>query len=165
MALRRRLTGEALAEIRVGPDVDRATGTAVELLEDPQPRLRPRARLWVPRGVLVGRAAVAFTIAAALAQTGVLIGRGLATPSPAVGVGTSTSPDGELVERSELFTQDVFVRDIAQWDDLTIAARVGVIPDLIVRALGLSALLFTLGRRMSGPTSRWSRRQHTRVSP
>jgi apolipoprotein N-acyltransferase len=68
------------------------------------------------------------------------------------GISAIIGPDGGLVDRSDLFTADVFVRDIAQRSDLTIAARVGAIPELVLSALGLGALLFSVGRRLFGST-------------
>ena len=55
------------------------------------------------------------------------------------GISAIIGPDGALVDRSELFTADVFVREIAQQRGLTLATRLGPLPELLLSAAGLGA--------------------------
>ncbi|MCA0145557.1 apolipoprotein N-acyltransferase [Blastococcus sp. LR1] len=57
------------------------------------------------------------------------------------GISAVVAPDGTVVRQSELFTPDVFVEEIAQRDDVTIAQRLGAAPEWVLTALGLGALL------------------------
>jgi len=57
------------------------------------------------------------------------------------GISAIVAPDGSLVHRSELFTPDTFVEDIAQRDQRTFAERLGAAPEEVLTALGLGALL------------------------
>ena len=76
------------------------------------------------------------------------------------GISAIIGPDGSLVDRSELFTADLFVREIAQRDELTLATRLGPLPELVLSVLGLGVLLSVPGgrvvrrpRRKRGPTA------------
>jgi apolipoprotein N-acyltransferase len=57
------------------------------------------------------------------------------------GISAVVAPDGTVVRQSELFTPDVFVEEIAQRDDVTVAQRLGAAPEWVLTALGLGALL------------------------
>ena len=72
------------------------------------------------------------------------------------GISAVIGPDGAVVDRSELFTPDVFVRDIAQRDELTLATRLGEIPEHGLSVLGLGALLSVPGGRAVGRPRRQS---------
>ena len=76
------------------------------------------------------------------------------------GISAIIGPDGSLVDRSELFTADLFVREIAQRDERTLATRLGPLPELVLSVLGLGVLLSVPGgrvvrrpRRKRGPTA------------
>jgi apolipoprotein N-acyltransferase len=64
------------------------------------------------------------------------------------GISAIIGPDGSVVDRSELFTEDVFVREIAQRSELTLATRMGGLPELALSVAGLGALLALLGARL-----------------
>ena len=49
--------------------------------------------------------------------------------------------DGSVVHRSELFTPDTFVEQIAQRDSRTVAERLGAAPEWLLTALGAGAVL------------------------
>jgi apolipoprotein N-acyltransferase len=57
------------------------------------------------------------------------------------GISAIVAPDGSLVHRSELFTADTFVEEIAQRDDRTIAERLDAGPEWVLTALGVGAVL------------------------
>ncbi|MFC7572402.1 apolipoprotein N-acyltransferase [Klenkia terrae] len=57
------------------------------------------------------------------------------------GISAVIAPDGSLVRSSDLFTPATFVEDIAQRDGTTVAARVGVWPEVALTVLGLGAFL------------------------
>jgi apolipoprotein N-acyltransferase len=57
------------------------------------------------------------------------------------GISAIVAPDGSLVHRSELFTADTFVEDVAQRDDRTVAERLDAGPEWVLTALGLGAVL------------------------
>jgi apolipoprotein N-acyltransferase len=57
------------------------------------------------------------------------------------GISAVVAPDGSVARQSELFTPDVFVEEIAQRDDVTVAQRLGAAPEWVLTALGLGALL------------------------
>ena len=63
------------------------------------------------------------------------------------GISAVIAPDGTVVDRSALFTSDVFVRDIAQRDQLTLATKLGEIPEHGLSVAGLGALLSAPLRR------------------
>jgi apolipoprotein N-acyltransferase len=60
------------------------------------------------------------------------------------GISAVVAPDGTVAQRSELFTPDVLVEEIAQRDDVTVAQRLGAAPEWVLTALGLGALLVVL---------------------
>nr|WP_279591153.1 apolipoprotein N-acyltransferase [Modestobacter marinus] len=57
------------------------------------------------------------------------------------GISAVVAPDGSLVHRSELFTADTFVEEIAQRDSSTVAERLGAGPEWALTALGVGAVL------------------------
>ncbi|MCZ2816254.1 apolipoprotein N-acyltransferase [Modestobacter sp. VKM Ac-2984] len=57
------------------------------------------------------------------------------------GISAVVAPDGSLVQRSELFTADTFVEEIAQRDSSTVAERLGAAPEWVLTALGVGAVL------------------------
>ncbi|WP_244524075.1 apolipoprotein N-acyltransferase [Blastococcus sp. DSM 46786] len=63
------------------------------------------------------------------------------------GISAVVAPDGTVVRSSELFEPAVFVEEIAQRDDRTIAQRLGVVPEALLTALGLGAVLQAVLRR------------------
>ena len=68
------------------------------------------------------------------------------------GISAVVAPDGSVVRRSELFTPDVFVEEIAQRDSRSIATRVGAGPEWLLTGLGLAALAAAVRlRRTSHP--------------
>ena len=64
------------------------------------------------------------------------------------GISAIIGPDGSIVDQSELFTADVFVRQIAQRTELTLATRLGGLPELALSVAGVGALLTVLGMRL-----------------
>ena len=70
------------------------------------------------------------------------------------GISAVVAPDGSVVRRSELFTPDVFVEDVAQRGERTLATRLGTGPEWVLSALGLGAVLAValpaLARRRAG---------------
>ncbi|MCA1710511.1 MAG: apolipoprotein N-acyltransferase [Actinobacteria bacterium] len=63
------------------------------------------------------------------------------------GVSAVIAPDGRLVERSRVFTQDVLVQQVPLRSGSTLATRLGLLPELLLAALGAAALLVGLVRR------------------
>ncbi|WP_236834037.1 apolipoprotein N-acyltransferase [Blastococcus sp. KM273129] len=63
------------------------------------------------------------------------------------GISAVVAPDGTVVRSSELFEPAVFVEEIAQRDDRTVAQRLGVLPEALLTALGLGAVLLAVLRR------------------
>ncbi|MPQ99666.1 apolipoprotein N-acyltransferase [Modestobacter sp. I12A-02628] len=63
------------------------------------------------------------------------------------GISAVVAPDGSVARQSELFTSDVFVEDIAQRDQRTVAERLDAWPEYLLTALGLGALLVPAVRR------------------
>ena len=63
--------------------------------------------------------------------------------------GTSAviAPDGTLVDRSEVFTRDLLVADVAQRDARTPATRVGAWPELVLALAGLAGVGLARRRR------------------
>ncbi|WP_369138208.1 apolipoprotein N-acyltransferase [Modestobacter versicolor] len=57
------------------------------------------------------------------------------------GISAIVAPDGSLAERSELFTADTFVQQIAQRDSRTVAERLDAGPEWVLTALGVGAVL------------------------
>jgi apolipoprotein N-acyltransferase len=57
------------------------------------------------------------------------------------GISAVVAPDGSLVRRSQLFTPDTFVEEIAQRDQRTVAERLGAGPEWVLTALGAGAVL------------------------
>ncbi|WP_240619297.1 apolipoprotein N-acyltransferase [Blastococcus sp. TF02-8] len=70
------------------------------------------------------------------------------------GISAIIGPDGRLVDRSALFTADTFVRDIAQRGELTVATRLGSLPEWSLSALGLAGVVVALGLRARGRSRR-----------
>ncbi|MGY1722340.1 apolipoprotein N-acyltransferase [Blastococcus sp. SYSU DS0533] len=63
------------------------------------------------------------------------------------GISAVVAPDGTVVRSSELFEPAVFVEQIAQRDDRTVAQRVGVLPEALLTALAVGAVLQAVVRR------------------
>ncbi|WP_138732103.1 apolipoprotein N-acyltransferase [Modestobacter excelsi] len=67
------------------------------------------------------------------------------------GISAVVAPDGSVVRRSQLFTPDTFVEEIAQRDSRTVAERLDAGPEWALTALGVGAVLAAvvpaLGRR------------------
>jgi apolipoprotein N-acyltransferase len=57
------------------------------------------------------------------------------------GISAVVAPDGSLVRRSQLFTPDTFVEEIAQRDSRTVAERLDAAPEWVLTALGAGAVL------------------------
>ncbi|MGY1915116.1 apolipoprotein N-acyltransferase [Blastococcus sp. SYSU DS0973] len=74
------------------------------------------------------------------------VGRTVAVAATS-GISAIVAPDGTVVRSSELFEPDVFVEEIAQRDDRTVAQRLGAAPEWLLTAVGLGAALWALGRR------------------
>nr|WP_246220745.1 apolipoprotein N-acyltransferase [Phytoactinopolyspora mesophila] len=60
--------------------------------------------------------------------------------SALAGVSAVVAPDGEVLQRAELFTQDVLVAEVPLSDARTVATAVGTWPEWIIVALALGAL-------------------------
>jgi len=60
------------------------------------------------------------------------------------GVSAVIGADGEMVDRSEVFTRDVLVQRVALRDDLTPATRLGLVPEIALAGLALLGLLLAL---------------------
>jgi apolipoprotein N-acyltransferase len=56
------------------------------------------------------------------------------------GISAVIAPDGSVARRSELFTPDVFIEQIAQRQQQTMAERLGAGPGWVLTALGLAAV-------------------------
>jgi apolipoprotein N-acyltransferase len=63
------------------------------------------------------------------------------------GISAVIAPDGSVARQSELFTSDVFVEDIAQRDQRTVAERLGAWPEYLLSALALGVLVVPAVRR------------------
>jgi apolipoprotein N-acyltransferase len=57
------------------------------------------------------------------------------------GISAVVAPDGSVVRRSELFTADTFVEEIAQRDSRTVAERLDAGPEWALTALGVGAVV------------------------
>jgi apolipoprotein N-acyltransferase len=57
------------------------------------------------------------------------------------GISAIVAPDGSLVRRSQLFTPDTLVEEIAQRNSRTVAERLDAGPEWVLTALGLGAVL------------------------
>ncbi|WP_138757808.1 apolipoprotein N-acyltransferase [Modestobacter altitudinis] len=57
------------------------------------------------------------------------------------GISAVVAPDGSVVRRSQLFTPDTFVEEIAQRDSRTVAERLDAGPEWALTALGVGAVL------------------------
>jgi apolipoprotein N-acyltransferase len=57
------------------------------------------------------------------------------------GISAVVAPDGSVVRRSELFTPDTFVEEIAQRDSRTVAERLHAGPEWVLTALGVAAVV------------------------
>ena len=66
------------------------------------------------------------------------------------GISAVIAPDGTVVRSSSLFTPAVFVEEIAQRSSITIAQRVGAVPEWALTALGAGAVLAAVVRRPRG---------------
>jgi apolipoprotein N-acyltransferase len=75
------------------------------------------------------------------------------------GISAIVAPDGSLVRRSQLFTPDTFVEEIAQRGQRTVAARLGAAPEWVLTALGAGAVLAVVLPALS------SRRKARRQAP
>ncbi|SMO96287.1 apolipoprotein N-acyltransferase [Geodermatophilus aquaeductus] len=78
------------------------------------------------------------------------------------GISAVVAPDGTVVERSELFTPDVFVEPIAQRQGITVATRLGAVPEWALAGVGLAAVLGAVLARRSGPVRSFRRRTEPR---
>jgi apolipoprotein N-acyltransferase len=56
------------------------------------------------------------------------------------GISAVIAPDGSVARRSQLFTPDVFVEQVAQRQQRTVAERLGAWPGWVLTALGLAAV-------------------------
>jgi apolipoprotein N-acyltransferase len=56
------------------------------------------------------------------------------------GISAVVAPDGSVARRSQLFTPDVFVEQIAQRQQSTVAERLGAWPEWVLTGLGLTAV-------------------------
>jgi apolipoprotein N-acyltransferase len=56
------------------------------------------------------------------------------------GISAVIAPDGSVARRSQLFTPDVFVEQVAQRQQRTVAERLGAWPGWVLSALGLAAV-------------------------
>jgi apolipoprotein N-acyltransferase len=65
------------------------------------------------------------------------------------GISAVVAPDGSVVRRSELFTSDTFVEQIAQRDSRTVAERLDSAPEWLLTALGTGAVLAAAGSALS----------------
>ena len=72
------------------------------------------------------------------------------------GISAVIAPDGRVADRSELFTPHVFTGAIAQRDGVTLASRLGPLPERLIIAVGVAALLFAAGQ--AGGRRRTARR-------
>jgi apolipoprotein N-acyltransferase len=57
------------------------------------------------------------------------------------GISAIVAPDGSVAHRSELFTPDVFVEEIAQREQRTVATRLGGAPEWFLTALAVGAVV------------------------
>lgn len=70
------------------------------------------------------------------------------------GVSAVVDPDGQVLDRAELYTQDVLVTDVPLSTHLTIATRVGAWPEWLVTAAGaLAVAAAVVSRRRSRGSS------------
>ncbi len=81
--------------------------------------------------------------------------------SALAGVSAIVSPEGEVTDRSELFTQNVMLTDVPLVDDTTLATKVGAWPEWVITVLGAGIVVFTVvsarrnrgaGHPSDGPT-------------
>jgi apolipoprotein N-acyltransferase len=70
------------------------------------------------------------------------------------GISAIVAPDGTVARSSSLFTPAVFVEEIAQRDSITVAQRLGAVPEWVLTALGVGALLAAALRRPRGRSRR-----------
>ena len=63
------------------------------------------------------------------------------------GVSAVIAPDGRVVDRAEVFTRDVLVHEVPQRTALTVATRLGGLPEAALALVGLVALGCALVRR------------------
>ncbi len=63
------------------------------------------------------------------------------------GISAVVAPDGSVARRSQLFTSDTFVEQIAQRSQATVAQRLGSWPEWLLTALGLGAVAAVAVRR------------------
>ncbi|MCW2622083.1 MAG: apolipoprotein N-acyltransferase, partial [Frankiales bacterium] len=66
------------------------------------------------------------------------------------GISAVISPDGTVLDRTQVFTQKVLTADVPQRTQRTVATRVGVWPEVV---LGLFAVA-AVGRALSGGSAR-----------
>lgn len=73
--------------------------------------------------------------------------------SALAGVSAVVAPDGEVVDRMELFTQDVMVAEVPLVNDTTLATELGAWPEWALSAVALGVVVFVLaGSRRSRAT-------------
>jgi apolipoprotein N-acyltransferase len=66
------------------------------------------------------------------------------------GISAVVAPDGTVVRSSSLFTPAVFVEEVAQRDSVTVAQRLGAVPEWVLSALGAGAVLAAALRGQRG---------------
>jgi apolipoprotein N-acyltransferase len=66
------------------------------------------------------------------------------------GISAVVAPDGSVVRDTALFTPAVVVADIAQRESTTVATRLGAVPEWLLAALGVGALVAAVRRRRHG---------------
>ncbi|TDC52270.1 apolipoprotein N-acyltransferase [Jiangella ureilytica] len=64
--------------------------------------------------------------------------------SALAGVSAVVAPDGSVLDRAELFTQDVLVTDVALADGRTPATRLGAWPEWLLTAMGAGAVALVI---------------------
>ena len=74
------------------------------------------------------------------------------------GVSASIAPDGTVVQRAEIFTAAQIVQAVERFDTLTLADRLGALPEVLLALLGFGAVVW------SG-TVGWRQRRRPPVGP
>jgi apolipoprotein N-acyltransferase len=67
------------------------------------------------------------------------------------GISGVIAPDGTVLQRTAMRTQDVLVASVERRTDRTMASRLGSWPEWVLAALGLGAVVATLLRRRRRP--------------
>lgn len=66
------------------------------------------------------------------------------------GISAVITPDGGLVQRSQVFTSDLLVAQVPARSELTLATRLGAGPEAVLAALGVGVVLAAAASRRSG---------------